>query len=484
MKIAFVSTPTRTNMPNLVPPFGVMYLASYLREKGHIVTIIDIAKTRQNNSITIKELKEYNPDLIGVSGIITAYKFVGVLAKELKKELPDIPLVIGGHVTLDNSHLLLQKFHFDYVIEGYGEKSLEYLIEYLNGKRNINCVEGLSYLKNGEVIVNTYNNTFFKNFDEYPLPAYDLVDMEYYITNCTIEKKLESYLNKTGKKPPLMRHFLVVASRGCTDKCCFCVHEFGAYKGFHVHSIEHVIKNIRVLYDEYNVRIFHMGGELFLHNIHYATCFVEAMNMNFPDAYFSVMTRADSITPEFMGILNNSNCFSLEYGFESGSNKILKILNKRMTRDVNINAYKLIRSSDITPSVSFMVGTPGETVDTIKDTVDALREAGVEDGGMFFTTPYPGSRLFRWCIEQGIIEDKDSYLDNISNRDASELVINLTGYPDFIVKIMEILLKNRMYCNRWSFHMSLFDRFKRFIVCPLLFELYFIYDLKLQYGEN
>jgi len=79
MKIALLSTPTRTTQPNSVPPLGIMYLAPCLSKKGHIVKILDIAKTRQSNETTIAELNDFQPDLIAISGIITAYKFIHML---------------------------------------------------------------------------------------------------------------------------------------------------------------------------------------------------------------------------------------------------------------------------------------------------------------------------------------------------------------------------------------------------------------------
>jgi anaerobic magnesium-protoporphyrin IX monomethyl ester cyclase len=476
MKIALLSTPTRTSQPNTVPPLGILYLSSFLRQNGHDTLILDIAKTRQPDTRTIDELKAYQPDLIAVSGIITAYKFIHGLVRDLKAHLPQIPVVVGGHIALENMDLLLKSVGCDYVIVGYGERKILALVGHLEGIEALAGIPGLSYLEAGTVRTNP-GDLFFKNIDEIPLPDYDRIDMEYYVTADKDDPALARYLEKTGKTPPPMRSFFVIAARGCTDRCTFCVHEFD-HKGFHVHSTGYVRDNIRLLYEKYGVRIFHFGEDLFIYKAAQAQKLVEMMNDEFPDAFFSIPTRADFVTPELLGILEKSNCYVLLYGFESGNDDILKILGKRISRGTNIGAYRLISGTPIYPECSFMVGSPGETRATIRDTIDAIRQTGMPKGGIFFTTPYPGSRLWRWCIEQGRIRDVESYLFTIADRDASVLSYNLTPYPDIIIRMMYVLVQNQFQKNQVAagagYTIPVKDRLVRHMAVPLLYESYFV----------
>lgn len=475
MKIALLSTPTRTSVPNTVPPLGIMYLAPCLRKKGHIVKILDIAKTRQSNKTTIDDLNIFQPDLIAISGIITAYKFIHGLTHDLKLAFPSIPIVIGGHISLENTELLLKSVGCDYTIVGYGEKKIVYLVEFLEGKREITDIPGLSYLKEGAIQTNP-GTVFFENIDDVPHPSYDLIDMEYYITVDKTNPTLNQYLIKTGKPVPPMRSFSVIGARGCTDRCTFCVHEFD-YKGFHVHSIEYVMANVQILYEQFGVRIFAFGEDLFLYKLDQVRELVVAMNTRFPDAYFSCSTRADYVTRDLLRILERSNCYALLYGFESGDIAILKILGKRMIPNTNVNAFKLIKETNIIPLCSFMVGSPGETSDSIKNTISAIKSAGIVEGGMFFTTPYPGSRLFRWCREQGRINDVESYLLMISNRDASILSINFTPYPDIIIKMMYIMVQNSFQENQKAadktYRMGYKNRILKHGIVPIIYNSYF-----------
>jgi len=447
MKVLFINTPTRTGSPNAYPPMGCMYLAAYLRQNGHEAKIFDEAKDRRSFQSINDDIAEYQPDLIALSGIITAYRYVIEISLAIKQRSPSIPIVVGGHITNDNYDRLLQHSTCDYCIIGYGELKLHALVEHLEGKRSID-IPMLAYRKDGKPFLNP-GELFFNNLDDCPFPAYDLIDMDYYsksntnFTTVTAEdRELTQYLKITGKPAPTKGKFPISGSRGCTDKCLFCIHELPAYKGFHAHSIEYIIRMIKHLYDNYNVGIFYIGEDLFLTTTKQVQQLVTEMNEKFPDAYFTCSSRADFITRERIEILKNSNCFSLCYGYESGSASILQILKKRTTPEQNINAYKLIQGSGISPSVAFMVGVPGETINTINETISTIREANISIGGIFYATPYPGSLLFRQCVEKGMIPDIHQYLLDVSDRDASKMSINMTRYPDFVVRMMYIMVQN------------------------------------------
>lgn len=480
MRVVLVTTPTRTAMPNDMLPLGVLQLTSYLELHGHSVKVIDVARTRQSIDATIKQIGEFSPDVIGISGICTAYTVVKALARSMKAAFPRIPIIVGGHITIDNTEPLILSAGCDYAVVGYGEIAFLNFLESLEGKRKIEDAPQLSYLRDGTVVRNK-GTAFFNNIDEMPFPAYDHIDMEHYLTVYGKRhygwRSLQSYIKKTGKKLPAPRAALVTGALGCTDKCSFCIHEF-EYKGLHVHSIDYVIKSIEILYKKYGARIFAVGEDLFLYSPAQAREFVSAMNSNFPDAFFWCSIRANYVTPELLRELRDSNCFNLFYGFESGDDDILKMLGKRLSRSTNINAYKLLNDSPITPRCSFMVGTPGETRETVQRTVTAIEEAGVVEGPIFFTTPYPGSRLFRWCRETGLIKDVEQYLETVSDRNASVLTVNFTPYPDRIVEMMQTIVQNALDRNRKKSDPTFRIPIRRLIidhwVKPVLFEAYFI----------
>lgn len=453
-----------------------MYLCSYLRQNGYDATIIDQANERFEPEILMEKIGAENPDIIGISGIITAFGYVKDLMKLLKNKFPDKLMVIGGHITLDIEDILLTELKFDYVINSYGEKKLLHLIDYLQGTGSLEDISGISYCDNNKIVTHS-GEFYFKDIDLLPYPAYDLIDMEYYSTVSSNNPKLKRYLEKTGKEVSVFRTFPVMGALGCTDKCSFCIHEF-YFRGFRLHSVDYVIENVRFLYDNYNIRVFVFGEDLFLFNTKYASKFICAMNENFPDAFFQCAIRSDYVSEEMLDLLRNSNCYTLGFGFESANDDILNILYKRNSGKNNVRAYKLIRdTTDMTPACSFMVGAPGETERTVDDTIDAIREAKITDSAVFITNPYPGTRLYRWCLEQGLIRDRMKFLSQISDRDAIKLGVNMTAYPDFIVKMMRIMVLNQLEKNKMEidpgFRISLFSRIVNHTVVPLIYRSYF-----------
>lgn len=483
MRIALISTPTRTEVPNSYPPMGCLYIASYLKSlpNNYEVTIFDEAKNRNSVKDIISELSDNSPDIIGISGIITAYKYIIELVPHLKNAFPNIPIVVGGHITLgDEMPELLLNYGCTYVMTGWGELKWEALLAFMEGKGELDIIDGLSYLKDSNVVTIT-NKDFPKiDLDNLPLPDYELIDMGYYtsVSPPLSDEFLLAYLKKTGKTLTENKFFPVIGTRGCTDKCLFCVHEFGPYKGFKISSIDRVIENISKLYHNYNVRVFSIGEEMFLYNNRQAKEFAEKMTNMFPDAYFIVSTRADRIDQDLVNILKNSNCYRLGFGFESGCDTILNILLKRVTREQNISAYTCFSNSPIYLTPTFIVGTPGETVYTIDDTVDAILEAKITSGGVFITTPYPGSRLFNWSKENGYIHDVDAYLKEISNRNAFVLSVNFTVYPDIIVRMMPVILQNAFEKNLRKSGLkssrTLIEKIKYESAVPAVYRSYFI----------
>lgn len=484
MRIALISTPTRTEVPNSYPPMGCLYIASYLKSlpNHYEVTIFDEAKNRNPLNTIISELSDYSPDIIGISGIITAYNYIVELVPHIKNAFPNIPIVVGGHITLgDEMPELLLKYGCTYVMTGWGELKWGALLAFLEGTGELDIIDGLSYLKDSKVVTLT-NNDFPKiGLDDLPLPDYELIDMEYY-TSVTLplpeRLKLMRYLDKTDKQLSEYKAFPVEPTRGCTDKCLFCVHEFGPYKGFKISKVDRVIENISILYHNYNVKVFYTGGELFIYNNKQAKEFVEKMTKNFPDAYFAISTRADRINPELVNILQHSNCYEIAFGFESGCNDMLNILLKKVTREQNIYAYKCVSNSPISINATFVVGTPGETYYTIDDTANAIIEANVISAGIFYTTPYPGSRLYSWTKENGYIPDTDAYLRKISNRNASVFTINYTAYPDIIARMMSTILNNAVEKNIRNSGLkssrSHIEKIKYEYIVPFVYRSYFI----------
>lgn len=491
MRVVLLSTPTRIYVPNYIIPTGIISLAAYLESCGHEVKVVDAAALREPNDRIVRRVTEFGPDLIGIGGIITAYAYIISISKDLKRALPRIPIVVGGQVVINNVKNCFEHMAVDYIVHGYGEFGLEKLARHVAGSMSLEEIPGISHRRGSEVI-NNPGREFFKDINEMPLPAYHLIDMEHYATvNGMRMAKLQKYLDQTGKKAKNHRFATVMGTLGCTDRCTFCVHE-QEFVGLKVFSSDYLVHHIRHLHETYDINVFGIGEEMFITKVSRAREFNNLMKKEYPGVYWSASTRADFVTPEMIAELQTGNCFYLAWGFESGSQKMLNLMKKRMTREQNMLAYTCTDESSLVATCSLMVGNVGETNETIKETVDAIRKAHIGRSAVFFASAYPGGRTWDWAVERGIITDTHRYLLAASDKDAADRInVNLTPFPDFILKAWQQILmwecdrqerakEHQLYASAgWKRRLGLFLRYflgHTFIpspVLPFIVDLYF-----------
>lgn len=450
MKVALIYTPARPSVQNYFPPLGLMYLASFLEQEGHEVAIIDNAKTRSIDW-AVAECEKFKPDLIGIGGIITAYCHVLKLTDRLKERFPGVAVVIGGQVVTDNDHNLFKHCKVDYTVHGYGEIPLLMLCDAIqSGEQDaINRIPGLTFRENGNTLVHNKQRAIVEHMDDLPLPAYHLVDMDYYSSVTETHSKVKNFLRLNNREGELkefgeFKAFVVMVSRGCSDKCTFCVHE-QEFVGLKRNGIEYIRRHLKFLYDNYGVRFFLLGEEMVITNARTTKLLVDLMNAEFSDCYWQTATRANFITRENVELLKGSKCISLGFGYESGSQKILDLYWKRTTREDNINAYRMLHQSGISPGGSLMVGMVGEDFESIADTCDSLKQAEDSSPGVFFCTPYPGSRIYDWAIEKGLIKDSHEYLMKCADFEPIQnMAINLTNYRDWVVRMFHFRINGEV----------------------------------------
>ena len=446
MRVALLSTPTRIYAPNYIIPTGIISLAAYLQQCGHEVRVVDAAALREPNDNIVARVADFQPDLIGVGGIITAYAYIIGITRDLRRALPKVPVVLGGQVAINNEKNCFEHMAIDYIVHGYGEIALEKLVRHAAGKLDLREIPGISYRQSNAIITNP-GREFFPDINQMPLPAYELIDMEHYAAvNGHRHSKLQKYLSKSGKLAKNHRFATVMGTLGCTDRCTFCVHE-QEFVGLKVYRSDYLVRHIRHLHETYDINVFAIGEEMFITKVSRAREFNELMKKEFPNLFWSASTRADFVTPDLIRELETGNCFYLAWGFESGSQQMLDIMKKRMSREQNMLAYTSTDNSKLVAACSLMVGNVGETDETIAETIDAIRKARIGRSAVFFAAAYPGGRTWDWAVERGIITDTHSYLLAASDKDAADRInVNLTPFPDFVLKAWQQLLM--WECNK------------------------------------
>ena len=461
MRVALIRSITgKPPVPFFLPPLALMSLAASLERCGHSVSIIDLALTLQSGRDVVDMLAKQEPDMVGIGGIITAYARVKKLAHQIKERFPDTPLVLGGHLASHCPHAILSNIECDIVGHGYAEHLLCELVSAIEDGRNLAGVKGISFRDDsGQIVFNGFPERI-KDLDSLPLPAYHLVEMDRYIDGLR-GTKMAAYIRKNNLPRSLakLKAMPVYASRGCSARCSFCVHDITPYRGICFHGNGYLFRHIDLLYNKYEIRHFLVGEEMFLTTPRKLRAFVDVMNSRYPNAYYSFASRANSIHPQMIEEAERGKCVSISVGLESGSQKILDLMGKGTTVEQNITAVKTLANSTIAIGYCMMVGHPGENYRTVRETIATLKRTSHNvSHNTFHTTPYPGSVLYLAALRLGLIKDEDKFLSSISDLPASKLTINLTPYPNTILRCMRDMVANATFRLTRDYVRQLFCR--------------------------
>lgn len=441
MNILIVYPPCREiAIPQL--PLGLLYVAQPLIEDGHKVRFFDIALEKPKREKVLEKIRTESFDLLIIGGIVTTYSYIKWLTKEVKKIYPEIPILGGGYVASPIPHLIFKHTGIDVICNGEGDVTVREYVSVLEKKGDISNVPGL-FIKNSSSFFKTPERPLIKNLDEIspPSDAYKLLDIEKYVAG--IGKDMQSKMESSGLWDPNRgncRVFEVLSARGCIGKCTFC---YRLIKGFRKHSAKYVVDHMKYLSETYGINLFNFDDELFAGNRKWIDEFCNEMKESGINVLFRISSRANLLNDEILEKLKSVGCIYVTVGFESGSQKMLDEMKKDMNVKDNYNAYELLKKYNMTSfGIATIQGMPGETYETIKDTLKFIEECKIDGAANYYVTPYPNSDIYQDAIKRGLIKDEDDYLEYISNSDAGEFKINLTSLSDIDLKYYTLLLND------------------------------------------
>jgi len=371
------------------PPIGIMYLAGALRKKGYDVSLLDAEAMNLTLQETVDYVKRIQPDIVGMTSTTPLFNLCINIARELKLWNENVKIVLGGpHISaLPKESLLFESI--DFIVHGEGETSFLNLVEALEKGSNIFEIKGIGYKINGQAILNP-RQPLIENLDEVPFPARDLIKKGSY---------LKSY---TGKEYTVM-----VSSRGCPYQCIFCdsVVTFGNRTRFR--SPDNVVEEIKLMIDKYNIRDITFSDDTFTLNKERTIEICKKIVENNLDVSFICSSRANTIDDERLTWLKKAGCNQITFGMESGDDNILRTIKKGITTDMARKAISLVKKHGIGTHASYMLGNPGETVETVQRTIAFAKELNTDYAQFSIATPFPGTEMWDMASKQGLIKIKD-----------------------------------------------------------------------------
>jgi len=395
-------------------PLGLAYIGAVVRKK-HEIEVLDINLHRMSEDEVKHNLEKLLPktDVVLSGGLSNDYKYIKWLCKVIKSIKKDVKIILGGIVVTYSPELVIMNFDCDVVVIGEGEKTIEELLDFIEKGKDINDVNGIGYKKYGEIII-TEPRERITDLDSIPFPAWELFS--------------DDYLDKFEVASGSRKNMNLYTVRGCPYRCKFCTRMYD--RKIIVRSPENVIAEIKELKRKYGVTYISFGDNLFSINYPYIKRFCELLKKENLGIEWNCSIRVNNATDNFIKKLKEGGCILVNFGIESGCQRILDNMQKDQTIKQIVNAIRVLRKNKMNFVANFMIGYPGEDKESIEETTKFRVKYNLL-GGIGFVTAYPGSELYEEAKSKGLIKDEDKYLDSLSYHIRYQVpLINFTNFSD------------------------------------------------------
>ena len=450
MRAILTTSPIRPE-PTDFPPVGVLSLLKYVRtHSDHEISLYDIDCFRPSFEEAVEHIVEQNPDVLGISSVVsTAYAHVKKLSVALKERCPDMTIVLGGNLAA-SAEIILRKTGVDICVTGEGELTLINILNALEEGKSIdemNRVPGLVFIASDGKLVNTgyelqlpgdqlYDLDYedleaYSNPDQYIFPAFNEDSSLVWTAGALDARTYES--QRRDKKVATLS-----VGKGCVAKCTFC-HRWD--KGIRHIPVDIFLSRMETLIEKYNVGFIDVHIESFGSDKRWLDEFCEKIKP-YDVLWRANGVRAKTVTPEILQQVKDCGCVSFIYGFETGSEEMLTIMEKKLSLQSNFDAAEWTLEADLFTVAQYVIGMPGETNATIKETTEFakfvytrvpwLKPSYVS---INYVQALPGTPVYEYGRAQGFIgqsvDEEEQYLLLVSDKNASDesVAYNFTNSP-------------------------------------------------------
>jgi len=407
---------------------GLAYLASYARQ-FHDDLEFRVLDTRVASSKETKMFFKNEFDLIGITVFSPVYFEVKNLFNKIRKEHPETPVCLGGPYVTTMREEIFEETPADFAVYGEGEITFSELISHLKGERKLENIKGLMFRNgNGKPVVNPSREKI-KDLNELPLPAYDIFPMGRY---------------------PLHR---MVTSRGCPYGCAWCNSSSIWDQTYRTTDPEKMVEEIEFLIRNYGKKIFVFGDNSFNIDLTRVERFCDLLLEKKIDILWSVSLRADIMTPEAARKMRKAGCYNVSIGIESANDDILGKIGKGTTIEKISEGIKILQDAGIEIMSQYVMGSPGETLETIKESIEFAKKVRCDYTNFYAILPYKGTAQWDYVKNNGkLLVDKIHDFHSINPR----IVFETPEFPyEDRLTALKLVKKQGYYSNQdkknWMF---------------------------------
>ncbi len=420
-------------------PFGVAYIAGYLRQRGEDVQILFWPQSPSEFPAFAQKITELKPLLVGFGSLFPDLYPIARIVHELDLANRDFPVIIGGQMVSPTPRMAVDVTGADIGVIGEAEIIVHELVLALREGRNPDGVRGLC-IRDGQQFQLTGDGEYIRDLSDLPPLPYDLFPIHRHL-------QIGRFYTTTNQQPHWRHKDRIISihgGRGCPYRCNFCYH----HSKSRYRKVSEIAVEVEELTARFDANMVVFGDDLVLVSPTRARQLTEAMRSIKRPLEYRVSCRFDSLDrldDDLLYEMKRTGCRVMALGAESGSQRILDVMNKKVTLEQIHRGLSRLKQVGILATCGLMVGQVTETVEDVEASRRLVEESVRRDRNALFNavtiaTPYPGSEMFDYCIKKGLIEDEYDFFRRAEAGSYGKLTVNASAMDDETLLRMQKVL--------------------------------------------
>ena len=411
----WVTATGRGRLQRMLPPLGILSIASYLESLNYKVGVMDLHGDPMMPNDFRRRVRELKPKTVGITVLSNHFIVAHHIATICKEEVPDCRVIVGGVHAEAYPEQMLRNKNIDAVARGDGEETMA---DFVAG-RPYSETQGLSYRGPNHEVIHNPIRALTKDLDQYPFPAYHLIDFTKYFPGVG-----------TYRNYPAIN---MLMTRGCPGKCTFCNSALTVLRG---RSPEKMVDLIQKLREEHGIRQITFYDDTFTATPVTVRKFCHEMITRKVDVTFVCYARGDMFSEEMAQLLSQAGCHQVLLGIESGSDKLMAAIGKPIDKAKYKRVVDIAHKYGIEVRGAFIIGHLEETKETLEETLQFAVDLDLDFFAPSILTPYPGTELFKQSKAENILLHED---------------YSLYGQGEVILKMKHLNKDELLHFYKWCF---------------------------------
>ena len=371
-------------------PFFLAYAASLLKKHNKDTYLFDAIAEGADDDACIEKVNSYRPTLIVAETSTPSFYSDMHILQRIKEVFPSCKIAVCGPHTSVFPYEILSEYNFvEYVFVGEYEYTLLEFVDCLEKTGDFTSIRGLGYREDRKVNINPYRGTT-ENLDTFPWPEREDVPI---------------YNYNDGFCDLPVPNVQIWASRGCPFKCTFCLWPQVMYREhkYRKRDVTDVVDEMEYLVNKYNFKAVYFDDDVFNIDKKYVISIckeIKKRNIHLP---WACMARGDLMDEELLENMKEAGLYAIKYGIESADKDILKFCNKNIDLDKSRSIITYTKEIGVKVHLTFCVGFPQESKETLKTTVNFIKDTKPHSYQLSFVTPFPGTELYNYLKENGML---------------------------------------------------------------------------------